>query len=553
MGMPKAGVSLVVENDRAFKEALSEVNAGLKVNKQQMQLVTEQTREMDDRQAALKKRYDAAKETLQSYRDKVEVLQKAYENSIQREGEGSKTTMQWRASLIAAQTEVAKQENLLKSMSSEMSRTSEDTRSLADVINGLAGTLGISLPPAVQSAVDKLEGFSASGAAAITVVGGLTTALAKNTLELTKTADDLLTLSSQTGLSTDQLQEFEYASELVDVSTDTLQGSLRKLTSNMQKARDGSGDAAAAFKTLKVHITDNHGALQDSRQIFLQTIDALGKVKNETERDALAMQIFGKSATDLNPLIEAGSERLAELAAQAHEVGYVMDADTLESLGALDDSLQKLSKQGDAVKRSFATALLPILQAFADVITSIPTPVLTAVISIAGIAAVIVTVGKAVKDLQGPVSAAKAMVAGVTELMDPLYIKIMLIVAAITALVAVVAVLIGKGDDINRAMQGITNATTGTMRTANANVPKYATGTRSARSGVALVGENGPELVRLRGGEQIYSNQRTRQLLGGDTITIGSITIDAKNVREFNDIVAIAKNETASIRQGVSR
>ena len=553
MGMPKAGVSLVVENDRAFKEALSEVNAGLKVNKQQMQLVTEQTREMDDRQAALKKRYDAAKETLQSYRDKVEVLQKAYENSIQREGEGSKTTMQWRASLIAAQTEVAKQENLLKSMSSEMSRTSEDTRSLADVINGLAGTLGISLPPAVQSAVDKLAGFSASGAAAITVVGGLTTALAKNTLELTKTADDLLTLSSQTGLSTDQLQEFEYASELVDVSTDTLQGSLRKLTSNMQKARDGSGDAAAAFKTLKVHITDNHGALQDSRQIFLQTIDALGKVKNETERDALAMQIFGKSATDLNPLIEAGSERLAELAAQAHEVGYVMDADTLESLGALDDSLQKLSKQGDAVKRSFATALLPILQAFADVITSIPTPVLTAVISIAGIAAVIVTVGKAVKDLQGPVSAAKAMVAGVTELMDPLYIKIMLIVAAITALVAVVAVLIGKGDDINRAMQGITSATTGTMRTANANVPKYATGTRSARSGVALVGENGPELVRLRGGEQIYSNQRTRQLLGGDTITIGSITIDAKNVREFNDIVAIAKNETASIRQGVSR
>ena len=553
MGMPKAGVSLVVENDRAFKEALSEVNAGLKVNKQQMQLVTEQTREMDDRQAALKKRYDAAKETLQSYRDKVEVLQKAYENSIQREGEGSKTTMQWRASLIAAQTEVAKQENLLKSMNSEMSRTSEGTRSLADVINGLAGTLGISLPPAVQSAVDKLAGFSASGAAAITVVGGLTTALSKNTLELTKTADDLLTLSSQTGLSTDQLQEFEYASELVDVSTDTLQGSLRKLTSNMQKARDGSGDAAAAFKTLKVHITDNHGALQDSRQIFLQTIDALGKVKNETERDALAMQIFGKSATDLNPLIEAGSERLAELAAQAHEVGYVMDADTLESLGALDDSLQKLSKQGDAVKRSFATALLPILQAFADVITSIPTPVLTAVISIAGIAAVIVTVSKAVKDLQGPVSAAKAMVTGVTELMDPLYIKIMLIVAAITALVAVVAVLIGKGNDINRAMQGITNATTGTMRTANANVPKYATGTRSARSGVALVGENGPELVRLRGGEQIYSNQRTRQLLGGDTITIGSITIDAKNVREFNDIVAIAKNETASIRQGVSR
>lgn len=53
MAMPKAGVSLVVENDQQFKAALSEVNAGLRVNKQQMQLVTEQTREMEDRKSVV--------------------------------------------------------------------------------------------------------------------------------------------------------------------------------------------------------------------------------------------------------------------------------------------------------------------------------------------------------------------------------------------------------------------------------------------------------------------------------------------------------------------
>ena len=159
MAMPKAGVSLVVENDQQFKAALSEVNAGLKVNKQQMQLVTEQTREMDDRQAALKQRYEAAQQTLQSYRDKVQVLQQAYENSARREGEASKTTMQWRASLISAQTEVAKQENLLKELSDQQERTNKTTASLADVVNGLANALGISLPPGLQTAVDKLDGF----------------------------------------------------------------------------------------------------------------------------------------------------------------------------------------------------------------------------------------------------------------------------------------------------------------------------------------------------------------------------------------------------------
>lgn len=552
MSMPKAGVSLVVENDQQFKAALSEVNAGLRVNKQQMQLVAEQTREMDDRQAALQQRYESVQQTLQSYRDKVEVLQQAYENSAKREGEASKVTMQWKASLISAQTEVAKQENILKGLSDQQERTNKTTVSLADVINGLANMLGISLPPGAQAAVDKLEQFSASGAAAVTVVGGLVSALAKSTMDMSKTADDLLTLSTQTSLTTDQLQEFEYASELVDVSTDTLQGSLVKLTNNMQTAATGTGSAAEAFKKLHVKVSDSSGKLKDNYEVFLKTIDALGKMKNETERDALAMDIFGRSATDLNPLIEAGSGRLKELAEQAHEVGYVVDNETLQSFGELDDAMQKLDKQGDAVKRSFAEALLPVITAFAEALNAIPTPVLTAVISITSIATVVLLVVKAIKELQGPAGTVKSMIGSVMSYMDPLYIKIMLIVAGITALVAVIAVLIGKGGELTSAMGSITSATTGTMRSANSTVPRYATGTRNARGGMALVGENGPELVNLRGGERIYTNGQTRSLLGGDSISIGQIIIDAKNVKEFNDIVNIARNEAVSMRQGVT-
>lgn len=550
MSLPRAGVSLVVENDKAFKDALSEVNAGLKVNKQQMQLVTEQTKEMDDRQAALKQRCETVQQTLQSYRDKVEVLQQAYENSAKREGEASKVTMQWKASLISAQTEVAKQENLLRSLNDQQEQTGKTMVSLADVVNGLANALGITLPPGVQAAVDKLGQFSASGAAAVTVVGGLVGALAKSTMDMSKTADDLLTLSTQTSLTTDQLQEFEYASELVDVSTDTLRGSLVKLTNNMQTAATGTGSAAEAFKKLHVKVSDSSGKLKENYEVFLKTIDALGKMKNETERDALAMDIFGRSATDLNPLIEAGSGRLKELAEQAHEVGYVVDNETLQSFGELDDAMQKLDKQGDAVKRSFAEALLPIITAFAEALNAIPTPVLTAVISITSIATVVLLVVKAIKELQGPAGTVKSMIGSVMSYMDPLYIKIMLIVAGITALVAVIAVLIGKGNEINSAMSGISSATTGTMRAANSKVPQYATGTRSAHGGLALVGENGPELVALHGGERIYNSSQTRGMLGGYTINIGSITIDAKNVKEFNDIVSIAKNEAMSMRQG---
>lgn len=553
MSLPKAGVSLVVENDQQFKAALSEVNAGLKVNKQQMQLVTEQTKELDDRQVALKQRYDAAAQTLQSYKDKVDVLQEAYENSVRREGEASKTTMQWRSSLISAQTEVERQKNLLKDLREEQENVNKSTASLADVVNGLADAFGVNLPPSMQSAVDGLEKFSASGAAAVTVIGGMVAALGSTTISMSQRADELTTLAAQTGLTAERLQELEYASEFVDVGIDTLQDSLKEMTNSMQAAREGSGDAADAFKELDVKVADSRGSLRNNYEVFLEVIDALGSMKNETERDAYAMQILGESATQLNPLIEAGSQKLQELAADAHEVGYVMDDETRESLVQLNDALQKLDKQGDAVHMRFAEALLPILTVFADLLTAIPTPVLTAVIAIAGITAVVVSVSKAVRDLAGTMGVASGVVNTAFGQLDLLYIKILLIVAAITALIAVIAVLIGKGNDVTNAMNSITSATTGTMQAANSNMPRYATGTRSAKGGLALVGENGPELINLRGGERIYTNGQTRSMLGGETISIGTIVIDAKNVKEFNDIVEIAKNEAVTIRQGVKK
>ena len=120
-------------------------------------------------------------------------------------------------------------------------------------------------------------------------------------------------------------------SGLVDVDVSTVASSLKKLTKNMDSARGGTGAAADAFATLGVSVTDINGSLRDNEDVFYDTIDALGKMENETERDALAMAIFGKSATDLNPMIEAGSKQLKAFADEAHEMGYVLDGDALKA------------------------------------------------------------------------------------------------------------------------------------------------------------------------------------------------------------------------------
>ena len=183
-------------------------------------------------------------------------------------------------------------------------------------------------------------------------------------------ADNVMQLSTQYGLTTDKIQEFQYMSELTDTSLETITGSMTKLTKNMQTATKGTGDAYSRFEKLGISVTDTEGNLRSTDEVFAEAISRLGNVENATERDALAMNIFGKSAMDLNPLIAVGREGLADYRAEAHEMGYVLDTDTLESLGAVDDAMQRANKRLDAVKNQIGRYLAPIVaqitEAFAE-------------------------------------------------------------------------------------------------------------------------------------------------------------------------------------------
>lgn len=206
---------------------------------------------------------------------------------------------------------------------------------------------------------------AAAAAAAVAAVGAALTAvgaaLVNSTIETSQYADEVMTMSSVTGIATDTLQELNYASELLDVSTDTVTGSMTRLIRSMSSAQEGTGDTAEAFASLGVSVTDSEGNLRDSEEVFWDVIDALGEIDNETERDATAMSILGRSARDLNPLINAGSNAFEELAQEAHDAGYVMSGDTLDAFGDLDDNMRRLDNGAQAAKHAIGGILLPVL------------------------------------------------------------------------------------------------------------------------------------------------------------------------------------------------
>lgn len=181
-------------------------------------------------------------------------------------------------------------------------------------------------------------------------------------------ADELLTLSAKFGLTTDAIQEMQYAARFVDVEFETMAGSMQKLTKSMDAARKGTKEQVDAFKELGIEYQNSDGSLRDAKQVWLEAIDALNGVSNEADRDALALKLFGKSAVELNPLIKAGSKELNKLAQEAHSVGAVMSKDNVSALGKFDDAMQKITAVVKTAGGQLAVAFLPIMEKLKPVI-----------------------------------------------------------------------------------------------------------------------------------------------------------------------------------------
>ncbi len=199
-----------------------------------------------------------------------------------------------------------------------------------------------------------------TGAMAAGVAAG-TGALVSFTSSGAAYADEVLTMSTNTHIATDELQAYMYAAELVDVSTETLTSSMARNIRSMNSAAEGTGEVAEAYEALGISVTDADGNLRDSQEVYWQAIDALGEIDDATQRDALSMTLFGRGAQDLNSLIAVGSEGMAEYAAQAEEAGAVLSEDTLQRFGEFDDVMQTVGSGVDAAKNALGTVLLPVL------------------------------------------------------------------------------------------------------------------------------------------------------------------------------------------------
>lgn len=448
--MPNINTKFTLSGEKEYKQAISEIGRGMKVLDSEMRKVTSAYAQNADSVEALGAKNDVLERKILTQTEKIEYLKAALQQSAEKYGEADKRTMQWQTSLNNAEADLNSLNNQVDENKQKIADSGKEMGNLGDVVNGLTSKLGIQLPSGMKSSMNAMGSLDASSLA---LAGGFAAVAAaivkaeKAMISMTKEsaafADNIITLSMQTGQSTQQLQEFAYASELIDVSVDTLQGSLTKLTNNMQDTMNGTGNAKASFEALGVSVTNADGSMRSANDVFYETIDALGQVKNETERDAMSMDIFGRSAQDLNPLIIQGSKTLKAYADEAHNMGYVLDDEALSALGAVDDAYQRLQKTQEGVKNQLAVEFAPYLEEFyGDVTTMVKDG------------------GKAIKD-SGIVDAFGMMLETVGDILNPMSDLSNDRVPALTKALQPLAKVMALMADAAELLKGVINFGTG--------------------------------------------------------------------------------------------
>ena len=472
-------------------------------------------------------------------------------------------------------------DNAQKSYMKQITTLNQLTNELADVNNKLeeSGETSNSASQNIGNLVTSITTTTAVIASMISAVQQVTQAIGEVATRSTEWADDLETLSSQMGVSTTTLQEWAYASDFVDVSIETLQGSMTKLVRSMSEAQNGSTSAQAAFDSLGVSYQDIDGHLKSTEQVFYEVIDALGGIENVAERDAISMAIFGRSAQDLNTLIEAGSGSLQAYGQEAQQLGIIMSEDQIQALSSMQNSFDKLNNVMNASKNLLSASVAPLFASIADAISQVDPAILAVVggfgslISVVsnlapllqGVAAItqLLTMSKIATAAATTVETVAEAGLGATAMATNVALLPQIAIAlALTAALAGLAYAIYKiidlltqeadaADKAASSTEKFANASRGSSSsndsTSNSGKGHYALGGRVSGKQV-WVGEQGAELVELPSGSTVYNHQESRNMTSSNNVF--NVTIDAHNVDDFNKVVKVFNGLSQSMSRG---
>ncbi|KVD91564.1 hypothetical protein WI90_14215 [Burkholderia ubonensis] len=207
-------------------------------------------------------------------------------------------------------------------------------------------------------------------------VGGLTLAIGASAAAAIHAAESLAQyggvvthLHLQTGVSTDEIQRFTYAMTVVSGSGKDAGIALESLAKSIGRAQQGAGRTLGDFASLGISMKDLKSLGFD--EVLGKIADKFSQTADDANKFTVAQQLFGGAAKDMVALLDRGSQGLAELGVQAQNAGAVLDRETIAKMYELDEELNTIHANFDAVSMQAKSTLVPTLVTISGAIADI--------------------------------------------------------------------------------------------------------------------------------------------------------------------------------------
>lgn len=211
----------------------------------------------------------------------------------------------------------------------------------------------------------------AAGAAAILAPAAIL-AYAKGKLDEARlTADVAAKEARRIGITTEALQELEYAAGKSGVKVEELRAGMTKLGAKVNDAANGNKQMRDVLRELGLdaqHLKD-----QSIDQQFESIAQAISEVPDAGARARLSMKLLEEMGPKFASMFEGGAAGIRAMREEAQALGLIITDEDARKAEKFNDTLAAISMTGDALTRSFMIDLLPILQEFLDVLQNVQT------------------------------------------------------------------------------------------------------------------------------------------------------------------------------------
>lgn len=225
-----------------------------------------------------------------------------------------------------------------------------------------------SLGGAITAHKDQIEKLGKSFALVGGAIVGSLGLMLKSATDFTLEAGRM---AQKTGIAVETVSGLREAASKTGVSMDTLNVGLRRFATIVSDAAGGSKTAQETLAKLGVTATDSTGKIKPMEQLLFETADKFKGMADGSDKAALAVDLFGRSGTEMILMLNKGSGGIKEFMADAKNMGLIITAEGVAKAKAFSISMQELDDAFMSIKLVIANALMPVVKSLADTFTSV--------------------------------------------------------------------------------------------------------------------------------------------------------------------------------------